>query len=146
MYLLLVVLRTGVETVFAVDNTWKVLGEINHVRHVNDAANIDSAMADKHSDSRRLVADVFLRGIFFFLNKCAPRLGKQFGNACRGGAGLNNRLRDVFGLTYRPASKDTLTACVLTGKRLRIQETELVNGQTHNFLERINAFRCDKRS
>ncbi len=53
--LLLRVLRAGVQVVFGVDHARQGPGVLDHVGHVDHAADVDPAVADEHADARLLV-------------------------------------------------------------------------------------------
>ncbi len=101
------VLGAGEQVVFHVDHVGQRLGVFRQRRHVDDAADVDAAVADEHPDAG---------GVFRFdVLGCGrlPGLGLGPADVPQGGAhrpgrggGLHDRLGNVLGTLHGPADID----------------------------------------
>ena len=75
-------------------------------RDVDDAADVDAAVADEDADAGLLALDVHLRGQLFDLQLGTPGRSQQFTRSRGGGRGLHHRLGDILGTLEGSADKD----------------------------------------
>ena len=95
--IVLCVLGTGIEVVGCKLHIGKGRRILRNRWNIDDAGNVDAASADKYADTGPLAGNIDFRNNFLCLGKGISCQAQNFSRHCRSSAGIDNRLRNVFG-------------------------------------------------
>ena len=114
-----------------VDHLGQGAGISRHRRHIDDAGDIDAAVAYEYTDARVLLGNVFFLGILLLPGQSPPNFGQQRSGG-RGGCGrLADGLGDVLGSLTDPTGVNALATGGNQVKRRSLHEAPLVDGNAH---------------
>jgi len=102
-YLVLCILAAGKQVFFHIGDTGQGFRIFHHFRYTNNAADINTAVAHKHTDSRHSTYHVFFRGNVEVLGAGVSGRCQLLGRRAGRGAGFHHGLGNILGSGKRAA-------------------------------------------
>ena len=119
---------------------------------INDTADIDAAVADKYTNSRRFTHHINFFGNFYCNRVASPCFGKIGGGRSRSSTGLGDGSGNVFGPLKNPAGIDARRGSGHRGKGIGLYKMMPVEfnpqllGQIHRTLRNFQPHRKDQHA